>query len=789
MEEQIRIPVTPSTMPDLLKTDVSFTSRQELLDLRNKPPDEDVGVDSQSHSPNGSAPRSPSSLGADVSAHSAVSTGATSFQGQFFEPDPAQCGHSVTEQDSELLCGWGSLRPKALQVFNTHRWFLLFLSMGGLLQAVTINGLVNAVITTLERRFGLSSSETGLIVSSYDIASCVGLPFVSYFGGNGHKPRWLGCGFIIMGLGAFIFALPHFTTPPYQVTAPEKSLLCLANSTDFSQNKAADGLSNYYYVFVLGQLLHGLGAAPLFTLGFTFLDENVKATNAPVFMGVLYTVMALSPAVGMLLAGFFLNFHTDLIQTPEMTPQSPLWVGAWWIGFLLAGTLCFPVGFAILSYPRKLPGSQETTATCEAPQDKEKSHTTASDPEFGQTLRDMPKVFLHLCSNPTFICLCLAIAPSAALIAALSGFMIKYIEYQFRFTSTISAVIFGAIAVPASGGGTFIGSYIVKRFKLQVRGLIKFCLGCTLFGVFSKLVFLIHCPTVSMAGVTVPYTSSQIDGHVLDLRQYNSLQQLHSSSLDDRLTAQCNSNCSCDKQKFSPVCGADDVMYFSPCYAGCSSINTTAGGEVFSGCSCVVANVSSDREGLAVAAQCEGSCSSETAAFLSIFAVLVCNSVCLCRCVTESQKSFALGIQWILVRTLGAIPAPIVFGALYDQACLLRNQTFCLLYENSKMSFFTFIICVIYRVRKKFLLNPDDRSRAAWLAGPDRSLCESLSLLSRKPLYSGPAYEGFAGGSVVGTFFYILALVFHQRSARPQLQQNSEHTQGGATVKQQQTRM
>ncbi|KAK7884704.1 hypothetical protein WMY93_027827 [Mugilogobius chulae] len=181
-------------MPDLLKTDVSFTSRQELLDLQNKPPDEDVGVDSQSHSPNGSAPRSPSSLGADVSAHSAVSTGATSFKGQFCKPDPAQCGHSVMEQDSELLCGWGSLRPKALQVFNTPGWVLFFLCMGSFLKGMVINGFVISSVTTLERRFDLSSSQTGLIVSSYDIASCVGLPFVSYFGGNGHKPRWLGWG-------------------------------------------------------------------------------------------------------------------------------------------------------------------------------------------------------------------------------------------------------------------------------------------------------------------------------------------------------------------------------------------------------------------------------------------------------------------------------------------------------------------------------------------------------------------------------------------------------------------
>jgi len=39
------------------------------------------------------------------------------------------------------------------------------------------------------------------------------------------------------------------------------------------------------------------------------------------------------------------------------------------------------------------------------------------------------------------------------------------------------------------------------------------------------------------------------------------------------LTATCNANCHCLSDVFEPVCGADNVVYFSPCYAGC--LNTT----------------------------------------------------------------------------------------------------------------------------------------------------------------------------------------------------------------------
>lgn len=128
--------------------------------------------------------------------------------------------------------------------------------------------------------------QAGLIASSYDIAACFCLTFVSYFGGTGHKPRWLGWGVLIMALGSLVFALPHFTTPAYQVRVSENMGLCSANHTETCVDEEG-GLSAYRFVFMLGQFLHGMGATPLYTLGVTYLDENVKSNYAPVYIGKL----------------------------------------------------------------------------------------------------------------------------------------------------------------------------------------------------------------------------------------------------------------------------------------------------------------------------------------------------------------------------------------------------------------------------------------------------------------------------------------------------------------------
>lgn len=41
------------------------------------------------------------------------------------------------------------------------------------------------------------------------------------------------------------------------------------------------------------------------------------------------------------------------------------------------------------------------------------------------------------------------------------------------------------------------------------------------------------------------------------------------------------------------------------------------------------------------------------------------------RCVADSQRTLALGLQTSIVRLVGSVPGPIVFGAVVDSTCLM----------------------------------------------------------------------------------------------------------------------
>jgi solute carrier organic anion transporter family, member 4A len=70
------------------------------------------------------------------------------------------------------------------------------------------------------------------------------------------------------------------------------------------------------------------------------------------------------------------------------------------------------------------------------------------------------------------------------------------------------------------------------------------------------------------------------------------------------------------------------------------------------------------------------------------------------RCVDDKIRSFALGIQWIVVRIFGTIPAPIIFGGLIDESCILwqedcgSDRGACLLYDNKAMARYMLLLAL-----------------------------------------------------------------------------------------------
>ena len=69
----------------------------------------------------------------------------------------------------------------------------------------------------------------------------------------------------------------------------------------------------------------------------------------------------------------------------------------------------------------------------------------------------------------------------------------------------ISVAIPGAVAIPAGGGGTFLGGWLIKRFSLGQLGVIRFCVAVSAINLIVMFSLLQYCANDDFAGVNLQY--------------------------------------------------------------------------------------------------------------------------------------------------------------------------------------------------------------------------------------------------------------------------------------------
>ena len=199
----------------------------------------------------------------------------------------------MKEETLQGRYGFRKWTPDGIQFLNNARWFLVFACVASLGQSMAVNGLIGLTISSVERRFGLSSSQSAWLMSSYEISGAPALLVVGYLGARAHKPKWIAGGLVICACGIFLYSLPHFIAGLYDFGSGKMDNIChlgrnfsaAVDACDTEQGQQKSGQNRYLVVFVIAGLLMGCGAVPLYVLVITYIDDSMSHTSASFYNG------------------------------------------------------------------------------------------------------------------------------------------------------------------------------------------------------------------------------------------------------------------------------------------------------------------------------------------------------------------------------------------------------------------------------------------------------------------------------------------------------------------------
>ena len=310
---------------------------------------------------------------------------------------------------------------------------------------ISTPGFRAIVISSIEKRYHFSSTAASIILGAFDVAIVISVIFISYFGNKAHKPKILGIGLITQGIGAFIFALPELFFGSYTVGSNAKLRLESCHMNNFTPSTCNPANYAAYTFFLLGDFIIGVGAAPLFTIGTSFIDDIVRPKQVPIHLGVFYSMAILGPAIGYGLGGAFLSIYVDPWESTTLEQADPGWVGAWWLCFLIGGIVSILLSIPFLMFPRQLRNCHSVKEERKAEMARKYSSKYGEEKKFVEQIQTFPSHMKTLCQSPSWVLITIATSVLFFSLDGMIAFGPKYIESEFGLTASQASLTLGPL--------------------------------------------------------------------------------------------------------------------------------------------------------------------------------------------------------------------------------------------------------------------------------------------------------------------------------------------------------
>ncbi|PAA64948.1 hypothetical protein BOX15_Mlig031659g1 [Macrostomum lignano] len=560
-----------------------------------------------------------------------------------------------------------------------------------------------SMISTLEKRFEWPTSRVGWLLAADDLGYLTTVLLVAYYGGKGRQSLVLSLSAFFLFVSACMRALPYLLFGPKFGVDQIRGLfggavnasIGSANSTETLIEVLVPNLAHQqavsFAIQFAGGVVQGVAATPFWNVGMALVDD-MAGRNSGIFMGFLFLVRTMSPIVGFLFGSFLITVNEGLVLRPEEFPQGlkdPMWVGAWWLGIVVAGCIVLvntPL-LAMLDVKglRKAGEDDRAKGRDEAPPPVAAAGMAAAPTTSGNVDAigsmtsiagrglDMSNVscfellqfIKELYSNTVFLTLYLGTIFEFGAFIILIGYFPKFIESHFYVNANTANIMSSVSLAGASALAIMISSLVSKVFPMSVTHMSLYhAVVNTISATAFPVLFLFRCDKVDMVG---PHNFEQ-DGQLAEMT--------------------CYDPASCPKYAYNPVC-VGGRSFMTPCLAGCTKLpdlnDTTPG---YANCLC---SNQTGSPGI-----CAPQCSNVYAYLVLFFCIRVVGTIAAVQFTlimmkipsSREMKPLAMGSISFLFGLLGVITPPVA-GKLIDTVCIVENpsssgRSFCLFYDTDR---------------------------------------------------------------------------------------------------------
>ncbi|CAF1519894.1 unnamed protein product [Adineta steineri] len=647
--------------------------------------------------------------------------------------------------------GWGNFRCGG--ILSRPLFAYIILCICTFIQNFSVNGANNAVISTIERVFYLNSVQSGLFLALYDLATVISAPLVGYLGGLYSSPMFFSLNMIIVSIGNVIIGSSNFLTgyntlnfnsDVTQNLATTDNVLfqCYKNpfgngnvtdTTCLNSGHLSNTLTNAKVLLYLGNFINGIGSVALFTIGVAYIERIFPREKAAYCQGIYFAVGTIGGALGIVATGRFLLLYTNFTSKQQLPswlkPNHPLWIGCWWLPYLIYGSLCFLIGIFVSGLPNyEIPGKKRIIHSTESNQQPKNISIVQEDDSIPETrttscsdLKNQNRsqltfssiennsengVINHAFSTDTLynqLPIPNSITTDSQNLAVqktekrtwrnMCSIIYELIR-NTRYVFVVIANLFEGILL--KGFVPFITKYFEYQHQLDTST------ATLITGAIALLSVIIGCPIGAYFMNKYSWTSLQCARICSILLVISSFLFLFLNFSCPELKFQhtsCSSvNAPCCHNIYRPVCDINDHlnMFLSPCHFGC--INQTRiisnNTNLYYSCNCGENTILSETACRFRQIPCKAvfALTMIGATFVVFFTAFIQVPLLhvLLYSVPLSYQNMALALRQTIVRVLGQTTGPLLFGFVFDQSCLVwltdcYSRRTCKVYNNRRM--------------------------------------------------------------------------------------------------------